>query len=115
MHLHSISACVDKIVDKLDDSSRRCLEDLDSDELAQLNATWGMSIRNEFDLWDPGHPLTKRWHESEAVRQESKEYRGFAYLPLITGRVREGTDYDAAHPEVVSYEIMRGVWLKVTS
>jgi len=113
MHLHSISAYVDNIVDALNDDARQCLKNLDVNGLTKLNATWGMDLRNKFDLWNPEHPLTKRWHESEAIRQESQEYRGFAYLPMITGRVREGTDYDAAHPEVVSYEIMRGVWLKV--
>jgi hypothetical protein len=98
MYLHSVAAYADQIIDSIDASSMQCLQSMTKDQLALLHHTWGMSIRNEFGLWEPDHPLTKHWHECPDDHD-----------------IRNGIDFSEDHPDAVSMRIMLAVWKKVNA
>lgn len=98
MYLYSIAAYADQIVDELDASSIQVLKNLPEAELGLLHHSWGRAIRNDFGLWQPDHPLTKRWHEHPEEHD-----------------LRNGVDYSLDHPDSVSMEIMKVVWKKVNA
>lgn len=50
----------------------------------------GRHIRNHYGLWDPRHPLTKRWHEDPSSRV-----------------IIDGIDHSPDHPDAVSGGILR--------
>jgi hypothetical protein len=50
----------------------------------------GRSIRNEYGLWEPDHPLTQHWHQNPECRN-----------------IVDGIDYSEDHPDAVSAEIIR--------
>ena len=98
MHLYSISAYVDQIVDQLDEWSQQTLRKIKADQLHALHSSWGRAIRNEFKLWQPDHPLTKNWHDHPENRN-----------------MLNGVDCSADHPDAISTRIMEGVWKKVNA
>ena len=50
------------------------------------------AIRNEFDLWNPSHPLTANWHSFPEDRD-----------------LRDGIDYSVDHPDQVSAIVLKMV------
>jgi hypothetical protein len=108
MHLHSIAAYADQIVDEIDESSIQCLRGMTIHELPTLHHSWGMAIRNEFGLWSADHPLTKHWHQ----KPEERDLRSFDGFTIQNC---EGVDYSKDHPDAISMEIMRAVWKKVNA
>lgn len=103
MYLHSISAHVDDILDRLDETSADALRNMKEGELIGLHHSWGRSIRNEFGFWDVSHPLTKNWHTNPDAR--ILEAMGETLM----------IDNSPDHPDAVSMAIMKGVWKKINA
>lgn len=103
MYLHSISAHVDDIVDRLDESSAHALRTTPLEKIGQFHHSWGRAIRNEYGFWKDDHPLTANWHkypENRIMKDHSPN--------LVL-------DCSPDHPDSVSMEIMKGVWKKINA
>jgi hypothetical protein len=98
MHLHSIAAYADKIVDEIDAASAELLKNMPANELVSLHHTWGTAIRNGFGLWESDHPLTTNWH-----------------MNVDTRNIIDGVDYSKDHPDSVSMKIMELVHKKINA
>lgn len=98
MHLYSVAAYADKIVDEIDAESAAALKTTPADQLAKYHHSWGMSIRNEFGLWEQDHPLTKNWHQNPDNRN-----------------IIDGIDFSDDHPDSISMKIMELVHKKINA
>lgn len=68
------------------------LQQIEQNKLASLHFSWGMYIRNEYSLWDPQNPITKKWSSGQEVI------------------IDQDVDVSPLHPDQVSYSIMEDVW-----
>ncbi len=59
------------------------------DHPADMVGLVGRAIRNEFNLWDPTHPLTSHWHLHPEARN-----------------IVDGVDFSEDHPDAVSEAIL---------
>lgn len=85
---------VDDIVSHLTDNERAILRETYRSELPIFHHSTGRHIRNYYDLWKDGNPLTT-----------------LNYVPEI----RNGVDWSERHPDAVSTKIIEAVWERVTN
>ena len=97
-YLHSIAAYADHLLDSE-------ATPFDIKEINRMNEAgeWSQhrhivmrDFRNQFNLWDPEHPLTKNWHQNEDARD-----------------IRAGIDFSADHPDYVSARILEAFEAKI--
>ncbi|SER33331.1 hypothetical protein SAMN05216600_12323 [Pseudomonas cuatrocienegasensis] len=75
---------ISKIVNNLDEKSIATLRDTEKDDLLKYHFSWGMSIRNSYELWSEDSPIRKSC--AQLVGEQD------------------------IHPDNASSVIMEGVW-----
>lgn len=91
---------VDDLINRLTDEAKQQLQEMSEDEVRGLHHSWGMNIRNFYNLWMEDHPLTKQWYEDH-LNNNMKEH------------IINGVDHHPCHPDAVSDAIIKKVWEKV--
>lgn len=99
--LNTINEIVDDFYPKLSPEDISEIRKTDRDHIFKWHHTVGMYIRNNYELWNENHPLTKEWHfDSE---NNFNKY------------VVDGIDYHPNHPDEVSNRILEAIWLRVNT
>jgi len=95
----TVTQIVNQEFNRLTDEELAHLETISLEDMLGFHHTAGMGIRNEYHLWDKENPLTAQWFADNEAGQNK-------YL-------KDGVDYSPFHPDAVSNDILKYLWVKV--